>query len=130
MKKMSGNNSVNIDPQVGFRICNNILNKWGCSICQKAAILGISEIDVETYHNEKNSPSLTNEQLKRLSHILNIHSSLKTIFSNPENIDGFMTMENNNPYFNGRKPLSLIETGELAALSELALRLDNIGGHT
>ena len=127
MKKMSGNNSVNIDPQVGFRTCNNILNKWGCSTCQKAAILGITEKDVETYHNEKNSPSLTHEQVKRLSYILNVHFSLKSMFSNPENIDGFMTMENNNPYFNGRTPLSLIETGELVALSELALRLNNIG---
>ena len=129
MKKVSARNSVNIDPRVGFQTCNNILDKWGCSTSQKVAILGITDTKLETYQNDNSPPIQTNEQLERLSYILNIHLSLKAMFSNPENIDNFMSLKNNNAYFNGRTPISLIETGELVVLREVASRLNSIGNH-
>ena len=129
MKKVAARNSVNIDPRVGFQTCNNILDKWGCSTSQKVAILGITDTKFLTYQKDNETPLLTNDQLERLSYILNIHLALKTIFSNPENIDNFMSLKNNNAYFNGRTPISLIETGELVVLSEVASRLNSIGSH-
>lgn len=129
MKKVSTISNANIDICVGFRTCNEILDKWGCSLEQKSAILGIAAASFTDYQHNSESNLFTNEHQERLSHILNIHFSLKTMFSNSENVYGFMTMENNNPYFNGNTPLSLIEKGDLAALNEVSLRLNNIGSN-
>lgn len=129
MKSVSATNNVNIDVSVGFRTCNNILDKWGCSTLQKIAILGMTEASFAIYQHDIGSCSFTNEHQERLSHILNIHLVLSSMFSNPKNIYGFMKMENNNPYFKGKTPFSLIETGDLAALSEVSLRVDNMRNH-
>ena len=48
------------------------------------------------------------------------------VFTNPDNVYGFMKMVNNNPYFNGRTPLSLIATGQFGALYEVAKRVDSM----
>jgi len=123
MDILSTKKSVNIDLRVVFRTCNNILDKWGGSLAQKARILGMTEV---AYQKINDTPRFTNEQQDRLSYILNIHHALCSIFSNPDNIEGFMTMINNNPYFKGRTPLSLIETGDIKALKEVFMHIDVI----
>ena len=126
---MSSEDNVNIEPHVGFRTCNNILDKWGCTPFQKMAMLGMTEDDFLAYQHYSESSPLTNEQLERLSYILNIHFELKMIFSNYENIYGFMSMKNTTSYFNGQTPTSLIETGDLAVLGRVFLEIKNIRSH-
>jgi len=121
MKNLSTTKNDKIDLRVGFRTCNNILDKWGCSVPQKARIVGMTEV---AYQKGNDTPLFTNEQQDRLSYILNIHHALCSIFSNPDNIKGFMTMKNNNPYFDGKTPLSLIETGDIKTLKEVFMHID------
>tara|TARA_R110000803_G_scaffold90248_1_gene157550 strand:- start:5671 stop:5877 length:207 start_codon:yes stop_codon:yes gene_type:complete len=55
--------------------------------------------------------SKTAEELFRAAN--NIHQSLKEVFSNPENVYGFMNMQNSNPYFNGKNYFIDHSYGEL-----------------
>ena len=80
------------------------------------------------YREGGDRPQLTGDQLERISYILNIHAALRVLFDNPENVYGFMSMENHNPYFNGRSPLDIIATGNFGALYETARRIDALRG--
>jgi uncharacterized protein (DUF2384 family) len=109
---------------VAFKMGNNILDKWGCSAAQKQAILGIPKSSFHRYQKDPDTVSLSADQLERLSYLANIHQALKLVFSNPDNAYGFMSMVNNNPYFNGKTPLSIISTGNFGALYEVFKRID------
>lgn len=101
-----------------------ILDKWGCSSEQAQAILRLPKA---TYYRYKTKPELANitgDLLERLSYLLNIHASLRTVFSNPENLYGFMQMPNNNNYFNGASPIKVLEEGSFASLYEVFKRVD------
>jgi len=100
----------------GFNACFNILQKWQCSTAQMHTILGLT---TRQYNRAKRCPISVNfnrDQLERMSLILNIHSVLRTIFTNPKNIYGFIKMDNHNPFFSGQSPLALIEQGSLITL--------------
>lgn len=115
-----------IDAGAAFNVGNNILEKWGCSAAQKQAILGIPKSTFHRYLKQSDSVSLSGDQLERLSYLANIHQTLRILFSNPDNVYGFMGMVNNNPYFNGRTPLSIISTGKFGALYEVFKRIDSM----
>ncbi len=115
-----------INPSVAFKLGNNILEKWGCSALQKQAILGLSKSTFHRYQKDLNAVSLNNDQLERLSYLANIHQALRMVFSNPDNVYGYMNMINHNPYFNGRTPLSIISTGNFGALYEVFKRIDSM----
>lgn len=106
----------------------NILDKWGCSPDQIQAILQISRATYFKYRKDPGAANLTHDQAERISLLLNIHAALRTIFENPENVYGFMSMKNDNPYFNGKSPLEIISTGSFAALYETFKRIDALRG--
>jgi len=109
-----------------FRLGNNILEKWGCTPTEKQAILGLSKSSYYRFLKNNNLASFSNDQLERISYVANIHQALRIIFTNPSNVYGFMSMKNNNPYFNGKTPLSLIITGNFGALYEVFKRIDSM----
>ena len=78
---------------IAQKTCNNIMNLWGLTNDMKSALL---------------PPIDHPEFLDRASYLLNIHAQLRTLFSNPKNIYGFMKMNNNDPLFSGSTPLGLI----------------------
>jgi hypothetical protein len=94
--------------QIGFKTVLNILEKWGCNEVQVKALLSL-ESDVENIN--KDPMPLTQSQILRLSYILNIHSGLRGIFSNPQNVYGFMTMANDHVLFSGMTPLDVLLNG-------------------
>ena len=111
---------------VALKVALNIFDKWQCSAEQKIAILGLTR---STFYRITKSPekaSLSHDQVERISYILNIHQALRIVFSNAENIYGYMRMANNNPYFNGKSPLSIIETGSFGSLYEVNKRIDSM----
>ncbi|MCG8519805.1 antitoxin Xre-like helix-turn-helix domain-containing protein [Marinobacter sp. CA1] len=112
----------------GLKVVFNILDKWGCSITQIQHILGISRAALYRYRQNPQSASLSRDQLERLSYVLNIHASLRTLFDNPKNVYGFMSLPNDNPYFNGRTPLAVIGSGQFADLYETFKRIDALRG--
>ena len=119
-------NTSKINNSVAFRLANNILEKWNCSAVEKQSILGLSKSSYQRYKKDSNSANLSNDQLERISYIANIHQSLKTVFSNPDNVYGFMGMKNKNPYFNGQSPLSLIKSGNFGTLYEVFKRISSM----
>lgn len=104
---------------VAFDLGASLLEKWGCTTALKLAILGINKTDYHRFKTDPSTISLNTEQLERLSYVARIHQNLKVAFSNPDNIYGFMNMKNNNSYFNGRTPLSIIATGNFDSLDEV-----------
>ena len=117
------NTPTKINSSVAFKLGSNILEKWQCSASDKQAILGLTKSSYYRFQNNE-SATLSSDQLERISYIANIHQALKMIFSNPDNIYGFMAMKNNNPYFNGNSPLALISTGKFGTLYEVFKRID------
>jgi hypothetical protein len=101
--------------RVGPRTALSILEKWSCSAAQKQAILQLS-----------NGPPLSDEQRLRISHVLTIHAALRLLFSNPENVYGFMGSCNGAPPFCGRSPLELIGSGDLTALEQTAEHISSL----
>lgn len=118
--------SSRINNATAFKMGNSILDKWGCSVSQKYAILGIPKSSFHRYLNDPSTVTLSNDQLERLSYLANIHQALRIIFSNPDNVYGFMSMVNHNPFFNGRSPLSIISSGNFGALYEVFKRVDSM----
>jgi uncharacterized protein (DUF2384 family) len=119
-------NAQRINHSAAFKMGSNILGKWGCSAAQKQAILGIPKSSYHRYQKDPSTVSLSSDQLERLSYLANIHQALRMIFSNPDNVYGFMSMANNNPYFNGKSPLSIIATGNFGTLYEVFKRIDSM----
>jgi hypothetical protein len=101
----------------GLKAVFNILDEWGCSPEQSVLILGMKKSLFDDCRKDINNTSLSDEQLKRVSYILNIHAALRILFDNPENLYGFMSMNNHNAFFDGRKPIDIIASGRLDDLS-------------
>lgn len=108
----------------GVKAAFNILDKWGCTAEQAQAILRLPRATYYKYRNDPESARLDRDQLTRISYLLNTHQALRIVFENPENVYGFMRKRNHNPYFHGRAPLDVIESGDFAALYETFRRID------
>jgi hypothetical protein len=85
----------------------SILAKWQATESQIEAIL-------------TNNKSAIDE---RCSYILEINQALHIAFNNPSNIIEFMQMQNNNPFFEGRRPLDIIANGEIETMKEVTNRI-------
>lgn len=112
----------------GLTAALNVIDKWKGTPEQARSILGIPE-SMYTYAKKQPpgwSVSLDPEQLQRISVVLNIHAALRTVFDNPENTYGFPSMENHNEFFNGRSPLEVMASGDLASLNETFKRIDSL----
>lgn len=124
--------AVNVTPKqiatAGLKAAFNILNKWGCTQEQAMSILRLPKATYYKYLNNPEAARLNDDQVERLSYLVNIHAHLRLLFENPENQYGFMSMKNNNPFFNGRSPLEIIATGSFAALYETHKRIDSLRG--
>lgn len=114
----------------GLRTALRILDKWDASSEQACRILRISR---STYTRAKQTGSewsvgLDMDQMQRISFVLNIHAALRTVFDNPENVYGFPSMDNDNEFFNGRKPLDIMAQGDFVSLYETFRRVDALRG--
>lgn len=94
----------------GLKSAKILLFKWGVPHEQIQVILPTIEENLEV----------------RISHLLNIHAALRTLFSNENNVYGFMSRTNNNTFFNGRSPISIIASGRLSDLQEVRNKIDSL----
>lgn len=94
--------------RIGLNAAIKIMTKWGCTTSEISDILTINKSLLQNQNSNKDI-NLNNVQLNNISHILNIHAALRTIFSNPDNIYGFMSFKNHNKPFNGSSPLHYIK---------------------
>ena len=110
----------------GLKAAFAILCRWECSVLQQATILGISKSSYYKYRQAPEKACLNDAQIERLSLILNIHASLRTLFENPVNVYGFMRMPNKNEPFKGQAPLIYISDGASDSLRNTMLYLTSI----
>ena len=106
-----------------LRTALRILEKWKATTEQAISILRVSRSSISRAHQGK-GVELDRDQLERASIVLNCHASLRLVFDNPENVYGFMGLENQNEFFNGRKPLEIMAQGDLMSLLETYKRID------
>ncbi|MFB2730054.1 hypothetical protein ACE02H_21530 [Shewanella mangrovisoli] len=108
---------------VGIRTALNILEKWSCDSQQAKALLKLPE----SYNNlDLDKVNFSLEHVERVSYILNIHASLRMVFTNPENIYGFMKMVNHNFPFNGVTPIDFISNGETVNFQTVMEHIDKL----
>ena len=112
----------------GLKAAVTILAKWGATDEQGTAVLRVA---LATYARAKRRDpdwkvSLDQDQLTRISLVLNGHAALRDIVDNPENTYGFMAMANHNAYFDGRSPLEVIASGGILDLCETYRRIDTL----
>ncbi|APX91769.1 hypothetical protein BWR19_01760 [Halomonas sp. 1513] len=110
----------------GLQVAVTILEKWGATVEQGTAILRVSP-DTYAYAKQRDPEwqiSLDDDQLGRISYVLNIHAALRILFENSDNLYGFMGMTNYNEGFNGRSPLEVIACGSISTLRETWLRVN------
>jgi len=104
-----------------------ILEKWKATTEQASSVLRVSRSSISRAQQGK-GVELDRDQLERASIVLNCHASLRLVFDNPENVYGFMGLENHNEFFNGRKPLEIMAQGDLMPLFEVYKRIDAFCG--
>lgn len=114
----------------GLRAALNILDRWQASSEQSCRILRISRSTyTRALQREGNwAVSLDADQLQRVSLVLNMHSALRLVFDNPENVYGFVAMANHNEFFNGRSPLEIMAQGDMISLYETFRRINVLRG--
>jgi hypothetical protein len=99
------------------KIASRIIQQWEASPEQFERILNLpSNTRQSIVEGDVVELLLTPDQLHRVAIITDMHASLRTLFMNPENVKGFMTMPNDNEPFAGRVPLDLIAGGDLSEL--------------
>lgn len=110
-----------------LRTALRVLEKWKATTEQASSILRLSRSSISRIQQGK-GVELDCDQLDRASIVLNCHASLRLVFDNPENVYGFMGLENRNDFFNGRKPLEIMAQGDLMSLTETYKRIDAFCG--
>jgi hypothetical protein len=110
-----------------LRTALRVLEKWKATTEQASNVLRVSRSSISRAHQGK-GVELDRDQLERASIVLNCHASLRLAFDNPENVYGFMGLENQNEFFNGRKPLEIMAQGDLMSILETYKRIDAFCG--
>lgn len=113
---------------VGLRTAMRIMERWGATREQMAKILRVSGSTLARAKAGNETIGLDNDQLDRISYVLNIHAALRLVFDNPDNVYGFVKLSNHNAFFNGRKPLDVMADGSFVSLYETFRRIDGLRG--
>ncbi|MEI2830509.1 hypothetical protein [Pseudomonas mosselii] len=93
-----------------FKLAVSALERWGADKWLIHKILASNGFSAE-------------EETSRVALVKGISNDLEKIFCNTRNRQDFMTMKNDNDYFNGRSPLQAISDGSLSSLEECAKRI-------
>ncbi|RMT25423.1 hypothetical protein ALP51_01207 [Pseudomonas savastanoi] len=71
------------------------------------------------------------DQQQRIGIVLSIHASMRTVFTNQANVQGFPGLKNNNSFFEGQSPLEVMAQGSFISLYETYKRIKQLQfGHT
>ncbi|MFL1484795.1 hypothetical protein [Marinobacter sp. LN3S78] len=109
--------------RIGLTTSQRIMKVWGIGESDQERILSIEPGELDSFDALE---ALTDDQLAKVSYLLNIHASLKELFQNPENRCGFMTAVNHNPPYDGRRPVDFVMTGEVDALKRVFESLERM----
>lgn len=103
----------------GLKVALRIITAWKGTPDQACKILRISSSTYRRAAKGSNAGRrLDQDQQQRIGLVLGIHASLRTVFTNQANVQGFPSLKNANPFFEGRSPLEVISLGDMALLYE------------
>lgn len=101
-----------------------ILDKWHCSTQEQLALLGIhSRSTLNKYKSMQGGIRLSPDTLERMSYILNIHKSLRILFTAEDSVYGWVRKPNQHPFFAGKSAMEVMTQGRVADLYEVSKRL-------
>lgn len=113
-----------IDPSKALPVVFRILDKWQCNTDEQLTLLGISSRStLNKYKESSGGIRLGVDLQERMSYILNIHKSLRLLFSLDDSIYGWVRKPNSHPFFAGRSAMDVMQGGRVADLYEVATRL-------
>ena len=113
-----------IDPSKALPVVFRILDKWQCNTDEQLTLLGISSRSTLNKYKESNGGiRLSVDMQERMSYLLNIHKSLRVLFSVDESIYGWVRKPSSHPFFAGRSAMDVMQGGRVADLYEVANRL-------
>ena len=114
----------------GLRAAAKILKLWQASNDQACRVLRVSRATYRSVFGQgsRSAIRLDADQMQRIGIILNMHSTLRTVFDNPENVYGFTAMANQNDFFYGRSPLEIMAQGDMISLYETSRRIQALSG--
>lgn len=112
---------------IGLKVALRIIGGWEATQSQACRILRISP---STYRRASRGIAagrrLDKDQQQRIGLVLGIHASLRTVFSDQANVNGFPSFKNDNPYFAGRSPLEIMAQGDMISLYETYKRIEHL----
>ena len=84
-----------IDPSKALPVVFRILDKWQCNTDEQLTLLGISSRSTLNKYKESNGGiRLSVDMQERMSYLLNIHKSLRVLFSADDSIYGWVRKPN------------------------------------
>tara|TARA_R110001599_G_scaffold263053_3_gene463657 strand:- start:873 stop:1244 length:372 start_codon:yes stop_codon:yes gene_type:complete len=106
---------------------SKILNKWNCTDKDKSILLGYDSLDAYLImQSNTEAYEFSENQILRISYILNIYRSLNTLFSQSESSDNWVNKPNNAYLFKGKPAIEVMKGGELNDLAVVANYLHSI----
>lgn len=118
----ASDNSISQDKSaVGLRTALSVPQRWGVTPEQTCRVLSISPSTYQRLGKDFDGlEPIDGDQLQRIQNVLNILAELRACLSNHDNVYGFLSMNNGNEVFGGRRPLDVIvEGGHLISASNL-----------
>ncbi len=112
---------------VALKAYSRIVDVWGLSLAQAAALADMSESTWKRAKKPNFSGSLTHDQLLRLSALIGIYKALKLYFDDPIALR-WMTLPNTGPLFNGERPIDTMITRGLPQFLQVRFYLDALRG--
>ena len=110
----------------GLKAFFALADHWHLNAEQARILLG--QPSERTFYNWKGGKvgSPSHDTMSRIGYLLGIHRALRTLFSNPENVYGWISQKNDD--FKGQTPLQRMLGGDLTDVAYVRQYLDALRG--
>lgn len=110
----------------GLKAFFNLMDRWNVRNPQAIILLGGPK--KRTFYNWKAGEigSVPADTMRRMGYLLGIHKALRILFSNPENVYGWVNRENED--FGGQSPFARMLGGDVTDLAYVRQYLDAMRG--
>ncbi|MEX1662130.1 DUF2384 domain-containing protein [Thioclava sp. 15-R06ZXC-3] len=116
--EIEGNSFSHVEIEVCLKAYSRLARAWGLSEREASGLLGMPEPVRSTPQEPGDAPSLTEDQLLRLSAVLGIYEALELYFSKPL-ARTWMTRPNTGPLFLGARPIDVAIRGGSEEILEI-----------
>ncbi|TMV74475.1 DUF2384 domain-containing protein, partial [Thioclava sp. BHET1] len=121
--EIEGNSFSQVEIEVFLEAYSRLARAWGLSEHEASGLLGMPEPVWSGLQRSDRAPSLTEDQLLRLSAALGIYKALELYFSKPL-ARTWMTRPNTGPLFLGAHPVDVAIEGGLEKTLEIRTYLN------